>query len=212
MLRTPSLLWSEGRVKMTTSRKDEIVEYSPAAEIRTPVKLIGTMLRDLAESRELAWRLFIRDLSARYRQSVLGVFWAFVPAILTGLVFVVLEGKNIVNLPATDVPYPAFAMTGAILWGVFADSIGAPLKAVQGARAMLTKINFPREALILSAFYDQLFSVAIKLVALVTVLAILRFPIGFNFLLGIPAAITLVLLGMTIGLLLTPGGMLYSDM
>lgn len=196
---------------MTESRKHEIVEYSPAAEIRTPAKLLGAMLRDLTASRELAWRLFVRDLSARYRQSVFGVFWAFAPAILTGLVFVVLESKMIFNVPATDVPYPAFALTGAILWSVFAESVGAPLRTIQCARPLLAKINFPREALILSAFYDQLFNVVIKLMALVAVLVTLKFPLEIRFLLAIPASIMLVLLGMTIGLLLTPAGMLYSD-
>ena len=36
-------------------------------------------VRNLVNSRELAWRLFVRDTSAQYRQSVLGYLWVFIP-------------------------------------------------------------------------------------------------------------------------------------
>jgi lipopolysaccharide transport system permease protein len=196
---------------MKKPHKDRIALYSPSADIRTPKILFAAMFRDVLESRELAWRLFIRDIAARYRQSYLGIFWAFIPAILSGMVFVILEAKKIVNLPPVTVPYPVFVMTGSILWSVFSDSIMAPLRSVQSARSMLAKINFPREALLISAFYDQIFSTSIKLVVLVAIFIILGFPLHLSMLLAIPAILMLMMMGMTIGLLLTPGGMLYSD-
>ncbi len=195
----------------TDNNELPITVYSPESQMRSPGKLITSMFHDLKESRELAWRLFVRDTSARYRQSVLGILWAFLPPLLSGLVFIVLQSRNVLNLGKTDIPYPLFVLIGTILWQVFTESVNAPLKAVQSAKAMLAKINFPREALIVSAFYDVLFSLAIKSIVLAAVLIYFKVAVSVGMLLAIPAILMLILLGMTIGLLLTPIGMLYTD-
>jgi lipopolysaccharide transport system permease protein len=179
--------------------------------MRSPLKLAKAMWSDLKDSRELAWRLFVRDFSARYRQSILGLFWAFLPALLSGLVFIILQAKNVVNFGKVDIPYPVFAIIGTTLWQIFSESINAPLKAVQNGKSMLAKINFPREALIVAALYEVLLSFAIKLVVIIAVLIVFKVPLGVGLLLSLPAVMALILLGMTLGMFLTPVGMLYSD-
>ena len=50
--------------------------YSPQAAVREPVKLFGDIADGFIKGRELAWRLFVRNLSGMYRQTlwvVLGV-------------------------------------------------------------------------------------------------------------------------------------------
>lgn len=153
----------------------------------------------------------MRDFSARYRQSVLGVFWAFMPALLSGLVFIILQANNVVNFGRVDIPYPVFAIIGTTLWQIFSESINAPLKAVQNSKSMLTKINFPREALIVAAFYELIFSMAIKSVVILAVMLFFKMPLGPGLIYSIPAVLFLILLGMVLGLFLTPLGMLYSD-
>ena len=187
------------------------VVYTPESQMRSPVRLAKDMLRDLKNSKELAWRLFVRDISARYRQSFLGVFWAFLPALLSGLVFIVLQAKNVVSFGKVDIPYPVFAIIGTTLWQIFSESVNAPLKAVQGGRAMLAKINFPREALIVAAFYELLCSVAIKLVVILVVIFSFKMSLEPGMLFAVPALLVLILFGMMLGLFLTPIGMLYSD-
>jgi len=188
-----------------------ITVYTPESQMRSPLKLVKAMVRDLKDSRELAWRLFVRDFSARYRQSALGIFWAFLPALLSGLVFIILQAKNVINLGKTDIPYPVFVIIGTTLWQIFSESVNAPLKAVQGGRAMLAKINFPREALIVAGLYEILFSVAIKSVVVLAVLIFFKIPLGLGLLLSVPAVLALVMFGLALGLFLTPIGMLYSD-
>ncbi|MCX6985656.1 MAG: ABC transporter permease [Lentisphaerae bacterium] len=188
-----------------------VTVYTPESQMRSPLKLARAMWRDLKDSRELAWRLFVRDFSARYRQSILGIFWAFLPALLSGIVFIVLQAKAVVNFGKVDIPYPVFVIIGTTLWQIFSESINAPLKAVQGNVAMLAKINFPREALIIAAFYEVLFSMAIKSVVILAVMIIFKMPLGLGLLYSIPAVLFLILLGMALGLFLTPIGMLYRD-
>jgi len=187
------------------------VAYTPESQMRNPSRLLRSMWKDLKNSRELARRLFVRDISAKYRQSILGIFWAFFPPIIAGLVFIILQSKQVVNFGETDIPYPVFVLVGTTLWQLFTESLNAPLSAVIQAKPMLAKINFPREALIVSAFYQMLFSLFIKSLIIVGVFLIFRVEVTFGFLLAPLAILVLILLGMSLGLLLTPLGTLYTD-
>ncbi|MCK4944376.1 MAG: ABC transporter permease, partial [Candidatus Aminicenantes bacterium] len=69
------------------SKISEVV-YTPASQLAHPMRLVKTMWSDLMASRGLAWRLLIRDISAQYRQTILGYLWAFIPPIFTTLIFV----------------------------------------------------------------------------------------------------------------------------
>jgi lipopolysaccharide transport system permease protein len=70
-------------VKKTSTFSNRVV-YTSESRIRHPWQLFQEMGRDLLASRELAWRLLVRDISAQYRQSLFGVLWAFL--LLFGMV------------------------------------------------------------------------------------------------------------------------------
>src|SRR5580692_3403032 len=138
--------------------------YSPESPLREPGKMVREMFRDLLAARELTWRLFVRDTSAQYRQSVFGYIWAFVPPLVASLPFVFLNSQGIVAIQGTSIPYPAYAMIGTIIWQVFVDALNSPLKTVIASKSMLTRINFPREAILLSGLGQVIFSFLIRLV------------------------------------------------
>jgi lipopolysaccharide transport system permease protein len=185
--------------------------YTPESQMKTPKNLLRLMWSDFKESKELAWRLAVRDISAQYRQSLLGIAWAFLPPIAMALVFILLQSKKVVSFGTTDIPYPVFTIVGTTLWQVFTESINAPLKSVMASKTMLAKINFPREALIISAFYQTVFGFLIKSVIIAAVL--IMYPVNFRVgtLFAPIAILMLILLGLAIGLLLTPIGTLYRD-
>src|SRR5262245_28458826 len=125
--------------------------YTPETPLRRPGRLFAEMFRDLLASRGLAWRLFVRDISAQYRQSYFGYVWAFIPPLVASLPFIYLNSQGVMRGGETAIPYPAFALIGTILWQVFVDALNAPLKTVISAKAMLVRINLPKEAVLLSA-------------------------------------------------------------
>jgi lipopolysaccharide transport system permease protein len=185
--------------------------YTSDSLLRSPIDLFATMLRDLLSSRELAWRLFVRDTRARYRQSLLGYFWVFVPPLLAAVPFIFLNSQGVIEIGDTPIPYGAFAMIGTMLWQIFVDALISPLQAVQGAISMLTRINFPREGLLLAGLLQVglAFTIRLPLLALIFIAygnippaTIVLFPIG---------VLSLVITGFAIGLLLTPLGLLYGD-
>jgi lipopolysaccharide transport system permease protein len=187
------------------------VVYSPDSQMRKPGLLLRSMWRDLLGSRELAWRLFLRDFYARYRRSVLGIVWAFLPPIATGLVFILLQSRGVVRFGETGIPYPVYVLVGTVLWQLFTESLNAPLAMVRASISMLSKVNFPREALLVSSLYQILLNLLIKAVILAGTFIYFKIPPTWGLAASGVAVLVLILLGMSIGLLLTPLGLLYSD-
>ncbi|WP_335976753.1 ABC transporter permease [Gaetbulibacter jejuensis] len=173
--------------------------------------LLKASLGDMLRSRFLARQLAERDIKAQYRQSYLGIIWAFVMPIGTALVWIFLNNSGTVRLSDTGVPYPVYAFSGTLIWSIMVAAINSPMQNTNAAKGILTKINFPKEALLLSGVYKLLFDSFIKLLLLV--LFVFAFGVGFHWsLLLVPFAIlAAVLFGTTVGLFLTPLGLLYND-
>jgi lipopolysaccharide transport system permease protein len=185
--------------------------YTPESDLAHPARLWREMRHDLWAGRELAWRLAVRDISAQYRQSALGVVWALITPLSTTAVWLFLSTSKLVQVAETSIPYPVFVFTGTLLWSILIDSFNAPLGQVNGNRPLLAKINFPREALILTGIYQTLFNAAIKIGILLLVLPFLGVHAGLGALLIPVGVLALVLTGTALGLALTPLGVLYGD-
>ncbi len=97
--------------------------YSPEALILSPRTLFADMAHDLWRSRELAWRLAIRDVRSQYRGSLLGYFWAFITPLFSTAVWVFLSATGVVKVASTDIPYPAYVFSGTMLWQIFTEAL-----------------------------------------------------------------------------------------
>ncbi|HKI46867.1 MAG TPA: hypothetical protein VKA08_16170 [Balneolales bacterium] len=185
--------------------------YTPESQLHKPGALLGKMFADLRTSRFLAWRLFVRNLAAQHRQSLLGYFWLLlVPAVQT-LLWVFLNSQKIINVSPTDIPYPAFVLTGTLLWQGFVDALQTPMQQIQASKQMLTKIHFPHEAILIAAMGQVLVNFGIRLLLLVVVFLFFGVPITVSLLLAPLGILALIGFGMMIGLLLTPLSLLYGD-
>jgi len=185
--------------------------YTPDSSLASPAKMIRDMLRDLLASRELAWRLAVRDISAQYRQAALGILWAFILPLANTLIWIFLSGAGVIKVGETPIPYPLYVFTGTMLWAILMDAINAPLRQTIAAKPMLAKLNFPREALLVSGIYQTLFNAGIKIALLLVMLPFTGVDLGWGLLLFPIALASLILVGTAIGMLLTPVGILYTD-
>ena len=185
--------------------------YTPDSSLANPFTMGRAMIGDLWEGRELAWRLTVRDISAQYRQSLLGILWALILPLANTAVWLFLNGSGIVTIQDTAIPYPVYVFAGTMLWAIFMDSINAPMGQTSSARAMLAKLNFPREALLLAGVYKTLFNAAIKIGLLLLILPFFKVNPGWGLAWFPMGVLSLVLAGTAIGLFITPVGMLYSD-
>src|SRR2546423_12994264 len=117
--------------------------FSAAGSNAGSARRARAMLADLWSARGLAWRLLHRDLSAKYRQSLLGYVWAIVPPLAVTLSFTLAGQAAIFNTGSTSLPYVVFALVGTVLWQTFSEAVYAPIKAVTGAKTLLARIRFP---------------------------------------------------------------------
>lgn len=187
------------------------VIYTPESTLRHPIRLFKQMWRDLLASRELAWRLMVRDISAQYRQSFLGIAWAFLPPIILAVGFTLASDANVINIGATDLPYPAYVVFSTALWQTFVEALNGPVLAVTSAKPMLARVNFPGEAIILAKLGEVFFNFAIKLILIVALFLWFRVSVSWTVILAFVALTHLIMLGTFIGILLAPLGALYQD-
>lgn len=194
---------------MATELKEVI--YSARAATRNPIKVFGQVRGEWKEAMQLGYRLASRNITAQYRQSILGLFWAVLPPLVNSLVWIILQSQQVLEFKALPVPYPVFVFCGTLLWQLFNKSITLVLSSAQSNKGLLSKINFPREALIFSAIYEILFNAIISLVIIFVALLAFGIPMGWHTLFALFGVLSIVLFGVMLGLWLFPLSMLYRD-
>jgi lipopolysaccharide transport system permease protein len=204
------------------------VEYTPQGIRRDGLAGWRLMVTELAESRRLIWLLILRDLSVRYRQSILGYAWAIIPQIVTVATFAFLNAWRVIPIGDTRIPYVPFALWGLSVWQLFAGCLSACTGSLVSGGALVTKVNFPRESLVIAALGQPVFDFLIRLVPVIAVylwygvtpswagvfvplvlLPVVLLALGFGFVLSIANLVVRDIgnaLGMalTLGMFLTP--------
>lgn len=122
-----------------------------ASDRSTPTRLVlaagqadRQYWRDLWHYRELLLILAWRDVSVRYKQTVVGVVWAFIRPFLTMVVFTVIFGHIAKVTTGTSVPYAIVVIGGLLPWTLFSSILGDASSSVVGNANLITKVYFPR--------------------------------------------------------------------
>jgi lipopolysaccharide transport system permease protein len=121
--------------------------------------------RDLWRYRELFLVLAWRDVSVRYKQTVIGLLWALIQPLATMLVFTVIFGQ-VAKLPSDGAaPYALLVYAGLLPWQLFSTSLIGAANSLIGNANLISKVYFPRlivpTAAIVVSFVDFLISFAI---------------------------------------------------
>src|SRR5271167_5147736 len=123
---------------------------------------------DLWRFRELFRVLAWRDLSVRYKQTVIGVLWALIRPFLTMLVFTIIFGR-IAGLPTdANAPYALMVFAGILPWTLFSTGLSEASNSLINNTNLISKVYFPRLivpiATVVVAFVDFLITFSILLV------------------------------------------------
>jgi lipopolysaccharide transport system permease protein len=141
-----------------------ITRIAPARRLRLPD------LRELYRYRELLYLLTWRDITVRYKQTVMGASWAILQPVLTTLVFSVFFG-HIANIPSEGVPYPVFAMAALVPWTFFSNGLLLGSNSLIANPAFITKIYFPRVLVPLCTIFAGLQDLVIAFAVLAGLMA-----------------------------------------
>ena len=120
---------------------------------------------ELWHYRELFLVLAWRDLSVRYKQTIIGVAWALVRPFLTMVVFTIIFGR-IAKLPSDGAaPYALMVFSGMLPWTFFSMGLSEASNSLINNSNLISKVYFPRllvpTATIAVAFVDFLISFCI---------------------------------------------------
>lgn len=167
--------------------------------------------RDLWRFRELFWILAWRDISVRYKQTVIGVAWAVIRPFLTMVVFTIVFGR-VAKLPTEGhAPYALLVFAGMLPWTLFSTSLGEASNSLISNTNLISKVYFPRlivpTAAVVTAFIDFLISFGLLLLMMIYY----QYAPSWRILL-LPAFMLLALLAsLGPGLLMTALNVKYRD-
>jgi lipopolysaccharide transport system permease protein len=107
-----------------------------------------------------------RDVKARYRQTILGGFWAIFRPFVSMVVFTVVFNRLAGIEPSGDVPYALFVFPGIVIWSYFSSALSGGAACLTGNAQLITRAYFPRIHLVLSAIIAPLLDLALSLVVM----------------------------------------------
>jgi len=135
---------------------------------------------DLWLYRELFYILSWRDISARYKQTVIGVLWALIRPFLTMIVFTVVFGK-LAKLPTEGTaPYAIMVYAAMLPWQFFSSSLSEASNSLIGNAQLITKVYFPRLIIPTSSIITCFVDFLISFVILILVMIYYRFAPSAN--------------------------------
>jgi lipopolysaccharide transport system permease protein len=142
----------------------------PARFIEPPSSWPTLNLSELWQYRDLLFLLIWRDISANYRQSVIGYGWALFKSLtqtaVGSLVFGYIAGLE----GPPGVPYPIVIFVGMLPWMYFSSCLTGASNSVVNSSALLTKVYFPRLILPLTSLGSGLVDFGIQFLLLLVVL------------------------------------------
>lgn len=169
-------------------------------------------LRELIKYRDLLFMITWRDISIKYKQSVMGFLWAiFMPTLIVLTGILVRFGMAKLSGSSLDITQILTVSVKAIPWTFFISSINFATISLTGNSNLVTKIYFPKEIFPLSAVLSQFYDLIISSGALIVLLAVARVGWSIQLLWVLPLLLNLVILTMALGIFLSASNLFFRD-
>jgi lipopolysaccharide transport system permease protein len=148
-----------------------------------PGSLANRFWRDLWSYRELFFVLAWRDVSVRYKQTIIGLLWAILRPFLTMVVFTVIFGK-LAGFPSeAGAPYALLVFAGLLPWSLFATSLADAGNSLIGNSNLISKVYFPRLIIPAAAIVTSLVDFLVSFVILICLMVWYMYVPGWQILL-----------------------------
>jgi len=143
--------------------------------VRPGRNTLSERLGALWRYRELVLSLALRELKARYKNTVLGFFWSLLNPL--GMMLVFTAVFTIFMRSSVD-NFPIYALCGLLPWNYFSAGVMGSVNAIVNNANLVTKVYFPREVLPIATVLANLFNFLLTLVVLFVALVIVRAPVS----------------------------------
>ncbi|WP_458405610.1 ABC transporter permease [Methanobrevibacter sp.] len=166
------------------------------------------MFDTFSEKKFLLTELVKRDLTSKYKDSVLGVVWSFFNPLLTMLVFTavfsMLFGRNIEN-------YPVYYLAGRLMFDFYSSGTKGAMNSIRRNANLLKKIFVPKSMFTVSAICYELVNFLISFVILFGVMFITGAPFHPTLIFSLIPLSLLIILVFGVGLILAVCNTYFSD-
>ena len=130
--------------------------------------------KEILEYKDLLYFLILKDIKARYAQSVIGVGWAIIQPLFFMLVFTVIFGK-LAKIDSEGVPYQIFSFTALVPWTFFSNAMSDSSNSLSANLALITNIYIPRILIPLSATIGKFIDFFISFLILIGLLVFYQY-------------------------------------
>ena len=185
-------------------RSEQITMVSADSSIR------GTGLAQLWQYRELVAALIIRDVSVRYKQTVLGALWAIIQPVVAMIIFGLIFGR-LAQIPSDGYPYPLFVYAALLPWTLFAGAVSGCGQSLLGASDLINKVYFPRLVLPLASLGSPLVDFLVASTVMLALMLFYASTPGLSLLMVLPLLLVMLLLALGVGLVLAALTISYRD-
>jgi ABC-type polysaccharide/polyol phosphate export permease len=169
-------------------------------------------LRELFKFRELLYMFTLRQIQIKYKQSFMGLLWAFLmPMIIVFAGVLVKLAFAIMSQKPFETSQIATVAVKSVPWAFFVSAIRFASQSLIANANLVTKIYFPREICPLSAALSQMVDFAVASVLLIAGLCFIG--VGFSvYQLLVPVYILLLfLLTAGLGIVLSAASLFFRD-
>lgn len=163
---------------------------------------------ELWRYRDLLWSLAQRDLTVRYKRSVLGFLWTMLNPLLTMVVLTIVFSTF---FRFEFQHFAVYLLAGLLLWNFFSQSTTQAIHNLLWAGGLVNKIYIPKPILVVSALIVGLVNLVLALVPLTLIMLLSqhRFTLALLFV-PIPMALTF-LFALGVGLFVTTLAIFFAD-
>jgi lipopolysaccharide transport system permease protein len=200
------------------ARLTPISSSPPKPDVYVPHKLVieppsrwtSLELRELWQHRDLLFFLTWRDLSVRYKQTILGPIWAVMNPVASMLIFSLFLG-GLVGVASDGVPYPLFSFAALVPWVLFTNTLNRTAVSLVGSAGLITKVYFPRLIIPLSNVLSSLVDFGLSFAVLVILMLAYGYLPTLNILLLPFFVLLCVMIGLGVGLILAAMNVRFRD-
>lgn len=167
-------------------------------------------LRHLWQYRSLLRLLVARELTLRYKRSVLGVWWTLLNPLFTIGVFW-LVFSQIFSRDGGGAPFIVYLTAGVLLAGFFSQGVNAAGSGIVAGRGILAKVRVPPDVFSFAAAIAAAVNFAISLVPLVLIQLIQGVGVPWSFVLATVSIAAMLMLVAGLGLLVASIAVRFYD-
>lgn len=151
-----------------TQNDDFSMKNGEEFEIIPPGKL-SLSLRELWQYRELFYFFTWRDVKVKYKQTVLGIFWAVLQPLFMMFIFTLFFSQKL-SSDTGGIPYPLFVFSGLLLWNLFSNGLTNAGNSMVTNSNIIKKIYFPRLIIPISSILSSLIDLGFAFVVFIVMI------------------------------------------